>query len=127
MKPRSSAAELGPSASNLLSELQAARVGAELSQDQVAARAGLSRMTVQRIESGAIDPRLSTLFVLARALGLELMLVPMGLRADLEDFVRAGGKALARPVGLDAPPSVIDSLREASLDPVSKGPPKRRR
>jgi transcriptional regulator with XRE-family HTH domain len=107
------------STETLLRELQAARVGAGLSQDEVATRADLSRMTVQRTESGAIDPRLSTLFVLARALGLELMLVPMGLRPELEDFIRSGGKAFGRPVGVDAPPSVIDSLRAE--------PPARRR
>jgi transcriptional regulator with XRE-family HTH domain len=99
------------SSQKLLLELQSARVAAELSQEQVAERAGLSRMTVQRTEAGAIDPRLSTLVVVSRALGLELMLVPLGLRSDLEDFIRSGGRALARPVGVDAPPSVIDSLR----------------
>ena len=103
-----------PPAEQLLHELQAARIAAELSQEELAKRADLSRMTVQRTESAAIDPRLSTLFVLARALGLDLMLVPMGLRPDLEDFIRSGGKALSRPAGVDAPASVIDALRDAS-------------
>jgi len=46
-----------------------------LKQQDLAEQAGLSRMTVQRIESGAIDPRLSTLAEMARVLGLELVAV----------------------------------------------------
>jgi transcriptional regulator with XRE-family HTH domain len=47
-----------------------------LTQAALAEAAGLSRMTVQRIESGDIDPRLSTLQEMARVLGLDLMAVP---------------------------------------------------
>jgi DNA-binding XRE family transcriptional regulator len=47
-----------------------------LTQAALAEGAGLSRMTVQRIESGDIDPRLSTLQEMARVLGLDLMAVP---------------------------------------------------
>lgn len=67
-------------------------------------------MTVQRIEAAAIAPRLSTLQEMARALGMDLMLVPSGLRGELEGFVRAGGKLLAQPAGLEAPPSIVDTL-----------------
>lgn len=60
---------------NLIAELQAARKRQGLKQQELAERAGLSRMTVQRIESGAIDPRLSTLVEMARVLGLALVTV----------------------------------------------------
>lgn len=60
---------------NLIAELQAARKRQGLKQQELAERAGLSRMTVQRIESGAIDPRLSTLVEMARVLGLALVAV----------------------------------------------------
>ncbi|MBV5293977.1 MAG: helix-turn-helix transcriptional regulator [Curvibacter lanceolatus] len=60
---------------NLIAELQAARKRLGLKQQELAEQAGLSRMTVQRIESGAIDPRLSTLAEMARVLGLELVAV----------------------------------------------------
>jgi predicted transcriptional regulator len=53
---------------NLIAELQAARKRLGLKQQELAEQAGLSRMTVQRIESGAIDPRLSTLAEMARVL-----------------------------------------------------------
>lgn len=67
-------------------------------------------MTVQRIEAGKIDPRLSTLLVLARTLGLDLMLVPKGLRPELENFVQSGGRLLGQPSGVGAPPSLVDVL-----------------
>jgi DNA-binding XRE family transcriptional regulator len=93
----------------LQSELESARRAAGVSQQELASRAGLSRMTVQRTESHEIDPRLSTVIEMARALGMDVMLVPTVLRPDLENFVRAG-KYLAQPPGGDAPPSVVDTL-----------------
>ena len=90
--------------------LRAARRFAGLKQEELASRAGLSRMTVQRIESGSIDPRLSTVLVVARVLGLELMLVPSALRPLLEDFVRSGGRTLGHEPGVSAPLSIVDSL-----------------
>ncbi len=96
--------------SNLLEEFEAARRAQALSQDALAQRAGLSRMTVQRTEAGKIDPRLSTLLVLARSLGLDLMLVPTALRAELVQFARSGGRLLGQPEGVGAPLSVVDEL-----------------
>lgn len=95
---------------NLVQELENARKAAGLSQDQLAGRAGLSRMTVQRTESGQIDPRMSSLLVMARALGMELMLVPSALRPELESFVRSGGRFLGQAAGAGAPPSIADTL-----------------
>ncbi|MBB3119793.1 helix-turn-helix domain-containing protein [Pseudoduganella violacea] len=96
--------------SNALSELTNARKAFGLTHDALAQRAGVSRMTVQRTEAGKIDPRLSTLQVLARALGMDLMLVPKALRPDLEDFIRSGGRFLGQPSGIGAPASLIDEL-----------------
>ncbi|WP_447779538.1 helix-turn-helix domain-containing protein [Variovorax boronicumulans] len=96
----------------LTEELEKARKAGGLSQEALATRAGLSRMTVQRIESGQIDPRLSTLLEMARVLGLELMPVPATLRPQLEDFVRSGGRLLGQPAGVGAPPSIAQSLAD---------------
>ena len=79
------------SMTQLTEELEKARKASGLSQEALATQAGLSRMTVQRIESGQIDPRLSTLLEMARVLGLELMPVPASLRPQLEDLVRSAG------------------------------------
>lgn len=95
---------------SILDGLAQARKAAGLSQAELAHRAGLSRMAVQKVESGATDPRLSTLQVMARALGMELMLVPADIRPELEQFVQSGGRALAQPPGVEAPPSIIDDI-----------------
>ena len=108
--------------SNILSELQNARKASGLTHDTLAQRAGVSRMTVQRTETEKIDPRLSTLLVLARALGMDLMLVPRALRPDLEDFVRSGGRLLGQPAGVGAPPSLVDELLQID-DPTQKHTP----
>ena len=65
-----------PLSHDLLARLAHARKAANLTQAELAERAGLSRMTVQRLESGSLDPRLSTLQELARVLNMELHAVP---------------------------------------------------
>lgn len=97
--------------------LAQARKAADMTQAALADAAGLSRMTVQRIESGDIDPRLSTLQEMARVLGLELMAVPAALRPELDAFVRAGGRMLAQPPGAGAPPSVVDAITRGQERP----------
>ncbi|PXX41475.1 helix-turn-helix domain-containing protein [Undibacterium pigrum] len=95
---------------NIVEQLNAMREASKQSQSELAERAGLSRMTVVRTEHGQIDPRLSTIQVMARALGLELMLVPQELTGPLLSFIQAGGKYLGQEQGIDAPLSVVDSL-----------------
>ena len=56
--------------------LKATRKDLGLTQEQVADLAGLSRPRYREIESGSSSARTTTLINVARALGLELMLVP---------------------------------------------------
>ncbi|MBN8751539.1 Helix-turn-helix [Xylophilus ampelinus] len=91
-------------------ELTRARKASGRTQQALAAAAGLSRMTVQRFEAGEVDPRVSTLQEMARALGMEWMLVPRALRPDVEAFLRSNGRILGQPAGTDAPPSVVQTL-----------------
>lgn len=56
--------------------LKAAREAKSLSQRALAERAGVPQSHISRIESGRVDLRLSSLAELARALDLEVMLVP---------------------------------------------------
>ena len=58
----------------VIGELAGARRAAGLSQTEVAARMGTSQSVVARLESGAIDARLSTLQRYAAAVGWELEL-----------------------------------------------------
>lgn len=94
----------------LIEELAKARQAAGLSQQELADKAGLSRLTVQRTESASIDPRLSSLHAMARSLGMDLMFVPTDLRPELESFVRSGGRFLGQAAGIDAPRSIVDTL-----------------
>lgn len=49
-----------------------ARLSVGLSQEALAARSGVSRATIAKIESGKIDPQLSTVYRLAAGLEVDL-------------------------------------------------------
>lgn len=96
--------------SRLIQQLINAREAKHLSQTAFAEKAGLNRMTVARTELEKIDPRLSTVLVMARALGLDLMLVPKELTKPLEEFIQSGGKYVGQDAGIEAPRSIVDVL-----------------
>jgi DNA-binding XRE family transcriptional regulator len=96
--------------SSIIQQIENARRAAGRTQQSVAQQAGLSRMTVQRTEAGDIDPRLSTVLELARTLGMDVILVPSALRAELEVFLRSGGRFLGQPAGISAPLSIVDAI-----------------
>ena len=98
----------------LIQELEGARKAHDMSQEQLALGAGLSRMTVQRMEAGQIDPRLSSVTAIAKTLGMDVMLVPTALRPELESFVRAGGRLLGQPAGSGAPLTIAQTLVKSS-------------
>ncbi|MDO8300372.1 helix-turn-helix transcriptional regulator [Lacisediminimonas sp.] len=97
---------------NLLQAIAHARRSARLSQQELADKAALSRMAVQKIEAGTTDPRLSTLLALTRSLGMEIMLVPASTAMEVESFIRSGGKMLGQRAGISAPVSIVDDLLE---------------
>lgn len=76
------AEEESPTCYSLVQELAAVRKKKEMTQADLAYQAGLSRMTVQRLESNGLDPRLSTLQEMARVLEQDLVLLPSHLRQD---------------------------------------------
>ena len=71
----------------LVTALTAARKSRSMTQAELASQAGLSRMTVQRLESNGLDPRLSTLQEMARVLGQDLVSIPSHLRTDFEQWL----------------------------------------
>ncbi|MDE2261214.1 MAG: helix-turn-helix transcriptional regulator [Gammaproteobacteria bacterium] len=79
----------------ILKELATARREARISQRALGKKIGLAQSHVSKIERGSVDPQLSNLLEIARALGLELMLVPKRLvpavRALTRPAVRDGG------------------------------------
>ena len=94
----------------LIASLAASRKAQNITQAQLAERAGLSRMAVQRTETGDVDPRYSTVAEMARVLGMQLVAVPADLVPALQAFIQSGGKFLGQPTGADAPPSVVDAI-----------------
>ena len=75
--------------------LKARRQAKGLSQRELSARAGVPQGHISKIEAGAVDLRLSSLIDLARALGLEVMLVPRKHVPAVETILR--GAAARRP------------------------------
>lgn len=94
----------------LIQSLVATRKAIKMTQADLAEQAGLSRMAVQRTETGDVDPRYSTVAEMARVLGLQMLAVPADLVPALQAFIQAGGKFLGQPTGADAPPSVVEAI-----------------
>jgi transcriptional regulator with XRE-family HTH domain len=68
--------------------LQQARLQKRLSQQELAQRAGVSRVTLSRMETAAkADMSLAALLRLSRALGCELRLVERGRQRTLADVL----------------------------------------
>ncbi len=68
--------------------LKQARLDASLTQEQVADLAGISRPRYRDIETGVAAARATTLMNIARALGLEMMLVPQAMVPAVESLLR---------------------------------------
>lgn len=94
----------------LAEQIAIARRAAGITQAQLAKKAGVGRGTIQRIEAGAVDPKVGTLLSIARVLGLEPLLVPSWLRQETVNFIRSGGKIIGQPPGVGAPLSIVDKL-----------------
>ncbi|MER8507139.1 helix-turn-helix domain-containing protein [Mesorhizobium sp. M0965] len=65
-----------------------ARLAAAMTQEQVADLAGISRPRYRDIEKGAAAARATTLMNIARALGLEMMLVPQVMVPAVQALLR---------------------------------------
>ena len=82
--------------------LREARLTQSLSQEQLARKLGLRQRQISDLERAAMDPRLSTILNVARALDLELTLIPRHLIAAVEHLHRStsttGGVASNEPM-----------------------------
>jgi DNA-binding XRE family transcriptional regulator len=65
-----------------------ARQAAGLSQEQIALRANISRPRYRDIETGAAAARTTTLVNVARALGMEVMLIPQALVPAVQSMLQ---------------------------------------
>lgn len=68
--------------------LHIARKSVGLTQEQVAERAGIARPNYRNIENGSVAARATTLINVARALGMELMLIPQAMVPGVNALLR---------------------------------------
>jgi DNA-binding XRE family transcriptional regulator len=73
----------------MATSIRAARQAKALTQKELGQRVGLPQSHISKIEKGAVDLQLSSLVEIARALDLELKLVPRKALAAVEGAVRA--------------------------------------
>ncbi|KRR02244.1 transcriptional regulator [Bradyrhizobium jicamae] len=65
-----------------------ARLAAGLSQEQIAHRANISRPRYRDIETGVAAARATTLVNVARALGMEMMLIPQAMVPAIQSMLQ---------------------------------------
>ena len=70
-------------------ELKKAREAKGLNQRELGRKAGVPQGHISKIENGAVDLRVSSLVALARALDLELALVPRKVLPAVKSLVRS--------------------------------------
>ncbi|MGR4932448.1 helix-turn-helix domain-containing protein [Bradyrhizobium sp. CAR08] len=73
----------------LIREVQGQRVKEAISQRALAARSGLTQAHISQIETGRLEPGLSSFIQMARALDLEVVLVPKKLLPAVEGVLRS--------------------------------------
>ena len=78
----------------IAASLREARIAKALTQKALGQRVGLPQSHISKIEKGAVDLKLSSLVEIARALGLEITLVPRKALPAVEGAVRAHGTAV---------------------------------
>ena len=81
---------MGYATDHVVSAFKKARVRQAISQRELSARSGVPQAQISRFESGAVDIRLSSIVALARALDLEVELVPRNALPAVETIIRAG-------------------------------------
>jgi transcriptional regulator with XRE-family HTH domain len=74
---------------HIIAALRAAREQKAISQRELSARSGVPQAKISRLENGAVDVQLSSLVSLARALDLEVELVPRKALPAIETIVRS--------------------------------------
>lgn len=90
---------ISDSRTSLLADvLRTRRLTRELSQAALAAKIGLRQRQISDLERGTVDVRVSTIQNVARALDLELMLIPRHLISAVEALQRSNAEGDQRPL-----------------------------
>ncbi len=93
--------------------LKAAREGKGLSQRALAKLAGVPQSHISKIENGGVDLRLSSLVEIARALDLEVTLVPQKNLSAVQSIVRSAERAAAPDLSHLSPARELQKLQES--------------
>ena len=91
--------------------LKTTRVRKGLSQRELSNRSGVPQGHISKIENGAVNLRISSLITLARALGLELALVPRHAVPAVQSIVRSSEQPPTgheEPISTTRPAYVLD-------------------
>lgn len=88
--------------------LKTARTEQRLKQSTLAGKSGVQQRQISLIENGKIDPRLSSLITLSRALDLELMLVPRKAVPAVKSVIRATTPGVGKPEADQQPAYQLD-------------------
>ena len=106
---------------HIAAKLKAARESRGLSQRALSKLAGVPQSHISKIENGTVDLRLSSLIELARALNLELTLVPRKVLPAVKSIVRSSVSHPKRTVRND--PSTMKELKriQNSINEFAKG------
>lgn len=78
-------------------QLKTAREASGLSQRALTTMTGLQQAQISKIENGSVDPRLNSLIAMARALELELILVPRRSLPALNSVLNEKESISSRP------------------------------
>ena len=98
-------------AHRVAADLKKARLARGWSQGELARRSGTSQANISVLETGASDPRLGTVAVLAATLGLELLLVD----ANEVRLIRVRARDPAA-----TPTSVLEEVRVLDPEPTDE-------
>ena len=98
--------------------LKSARHARGLSQRELSAKSGVPQSHISKIETGAVDLRVSSLIALARVLDLELALVPRKTVSAVNSLVRSAERGSNLPAGpalkqLNQLQKTLDTITEA--------------
>ncbi len=99
---------MDPKVEHIALELKKARQNLQLSQRELSARVGLPQAHISKIENGSVSPTLASLIEMARALDLEVMLIPRKFVPAVQAITRSANDAL--------PPRPAYSLDETDDD-----------
>ncbi|MBI1360397.1 MAG: helix-turn-helix domain-containing protein [Alphaproteobacteria bacterium] len=106
---------------HIVAALKAAREKKGMSQRELSSRTGLPQPKISNLESGSVDPRLSSLVALARALDLEIELVPRRALPAVETIVRSAERREVTKTTANEVRKLASALQSIGRTPIPRG------